>query len=313
MDTCARCAAEIVMRECLFCRTPMQAFCRDIEDWEYGVEIDSELVICASCGLVTHEPAIRAEHIPALYPSNYLAHTPASKSTGTYGRLKELLARQAASRIAANVPDGGVFLEVGCGNGHLMESIAALRPDMQFVGVDIEHLEITRVPNFRFLHGQLEEIDLAEESADLIYCSNLIEHAPDPTVFAAKCARVLKPRGFLYGVTPDHLSLDRYLFGRYWAGYHYPRHTYLFNHNNILRLLDDAGFVDIRVRGAYSFWYLSLANRFMELPGTRPRGILFAAITACFLPIDLFINVFRCHGSMTFTARLPGDDIAPTE
>jgi len=283
----------------------MKLFIDDIQDWEYGVDKISEMFICAKCGLVGQNPEVTAEEIPSLYPSNYFAHTPASNSAGIYGRLKSWLAIRTAIKIAANVPQNGVYLEIGCGNGHLMQTISEIRPDIQFVGVDIEKVTITNLSKFTFFHGQFEDVAINDASIDFVYCSNLIEHVPVPTVFAIKIRKVLKSGGLLLGVTPDHLSLDRYLFGKYWAGYHYPRHTYIFNHSNIITLLEGSGLDAVKVKGTYSFWYLSLANRFIDLPGAKKRGIIFAIVTTAFLPLDILVNLIRCHGSMTFTARAP--------
>jgi SAM-dependent methyltransferase len=281
----------------------MEPLCDKVKDWEYGVEWNSALIMCPGCGLVSHNPPITAAQILSLYPDNYLAHSGAASSRSIYGRLKEILARRTARNIAASVPIGGRLMEIGCGKGHLLKTIASVRPDIHMLGVDIEQVEISGLPDFTFYHGQFEEVEIEPNSVDLIYCSNLIEHVPDPGVFAKKVKQSLKAGGQVLGVTPDHLSIDRYLFGRYWAGYHYPRHTFVFNHRNIVTLLREADFEGINVKGSYSFWYLSLANSFMELPGTKKRGLLFALITAAFLPLDFFINLLRCHGSMTFKAR----------
>jgi hypothetical protein len=45
-----------------------------------------------------------------------------------------------------------------------------------------------------------------------------------------------------------------------------------------------------------------LANRFVELPGTKRRGLLFALTTALFLPLDVLLNLVTTHGSMSFLA-----------
>ncbi|MEO1081892.1 MAG: class I SAM-dependent methyltransferase [Pseudomonadota bacterium] len=291
------------MKPCLICDGAFAPLRDDVVDWEYGVHWDSSLVRCQTCGLIAQNPPIKSEQITDLYPDNYLAHSPASRSKGIYGGLKETLARRTARSIAATIPEGGTLMEIGCGNGHLLRRIASERPDVRLKGVDIEEVEITGLANFEFYHGQFEDTQIPPESIDLIYCSNLIEHVPDPLRFLRKARSTLKNRGVVHGVTPDHLSVDRYIFGKFWAGYHYPRHTFIFNHRNIQMLLRKAGFSKTRVRGSYSFWYLSLANRFQELPGTKKRGVLFAAVTAMFLPLDMLINAMRCHGSMTFIAE----------
>lgn len=289
---------------CRHCAGAVSAFIDDIEDWEYGVAWGSRLVMCGQCGLVSQDPPVRAEDIERLYPPGYTAHTPASRSRSIYGWLKGVLGRRGARAVARYIPAGGSCLEVGCGNGSFLAALAAARPDARLAGVDIVELGVA-LPGFTFYKGQLESIDFGGRRFDVIYCSNLLEHVPDPFVFLGKCAALLNPGGTLYGVTPDHLSLDRYVFGRYWAGYHYPRHTFVFNHRNLAQILAKCGFEHVALRGSYSFWYLSLANRLVELPGTKKRGLLFAAVTALFLPLDLLVNLVRCHGSMKFVAHRP--------
>ncbi len=65
---------------CRNCGRELERFIDDIRDWEYGVEWRSRLVICRACGLVTHEPPVRAADIVHLYPQGYMAHSPASRS-----------------------------------------------------------------------------------------------------------------------------------------------------------------------------------------------------------------------------------------
>ncbi len=273
---------------------------RSIRDYEYGVPWRSELWACARCGLVVQEPRVTAADIKKLYPSTYLAHSEGSRSRGVYGRLKSILARREARLLARHVPQNGRVVEIGCGNGQFLSVLHQVRPDITLAGVDIEDVGIADRPGFTFYQGQLEELAIAPCSFDAVYCSNLIEHVPDPLRFLRKCREILKPGGVIVGITPDHLSLDRYLFGRYWAGYHYPRHTFVFNHRNIRTILEAAGLEVVGIEGAHAYWYLSLANLALEHPGTGKRGLAFALITALFAPLDLLINRFRVHGSMTF-------------
>lgn len=290
---------------CRNCGRDLAAFIDEIQDWEYGVEWHSRLVICKECGLVTHDPPVRAEQIEQLYPKGYMAHTPASRSRSIYGWLKSVLGRLSARGVARYIPPGGGCLEVGCGNASFLSLLGEARPDVDLAGVDIVDLGVAGIPRFSFYKGQLEEIDFGQRRFDVIYCSNLIEHVPDPFLFLRKCAAILRPAGVIYGITPNHLSVDRYLLGRYWAGYHYPRHTFVFNHENIRQILAKCGFETVAIKGSYGFWFLSFANRLVDLPGTKKRGLLFAGVTALFLPFDLLVNLFRCHGSMKFVARLP--------
>lgn len=289
------------MTPCILCDGTLRPYTDEVRDWEYAVDWNTPLLRCDNCGLVTHDPQIKPDQIPGLYPSNYMAHSGASGGSGVYGRLKKILADRSTKALDPHLPAGGTMLEIGSGNGHFLAKVAARRGDVQLIGVDIVDPGEIDLPNYRFLHGQLQDIEIDADSVDLIYCSNLIEHVADPIEFVEICARILRPGGTIYGVTPNHRSIDRRLFGRYWAGYHYPRHTYVFNDRNLTSLLENTGFTDVTMSGSYGFWYLSLANRFVELPGTKKRGLPFAAVTAAFAPLDLVLSRFYPHGSMTFT------------
>ncbi len=278
-----------------------------VRDFEYGVPWESQLLICGSCGLVTHDPAITAEDIPELYPSTYHAYTGGSQGKGLYWKLRKAWATFAMRGVLSHLPRGGRLLEVGCGNGSFLRLVAEARPDVALHGIDIVDTHIEDIPGLVFHEGMLETTDLPGDF-DVIYFNNLIEHVPDPVAFLDKCYRILRPGGVIYGNTPDHLSLDRYLFGRYWAGYHYPRHTFVFNHDNMRKILEQCGYEDIELKGSYAFWSLSLRNIFMERHGPKKRGLVHAAITIGMLPFDLLVNVFRCHGAMTFIGRAPARD-----
>ncbi|MDX1540038.1 MAG: class I SAM-dependent methyltransferase [Geminicoccaceae bacterium] len=291
------------MNTCPLCSGTERPLIERIEDFEYGVAWRSALWQCRSCSLVIQEPRVRPEQVPALYPADYLAYGGGSRGRGVYGRLKEILARREASVVARHVPDGGSVLDVGCGAGKFLAVLHRLRPDLALAGVDIEDCGIGGLPGLTFHQGQLEELALPPGSFDAVYCSNLIEHVPDPLAFLSAVREVLKPGGVLVGITPDHRSLDRYLFGRFWAGYHYPRHTFVFDHRNIRLALERAGLEVARVDGSHAYWYLSLANLLLHQPGRRPRGLAFAAVTALFAPLDLLVNLVRTHGSMTFVAQ----------
>jgi SAM-dependent methyltransferase len=288
---------------CLHCGATPEVLWSDIRDYEYGVPWRSQLLQCPRCGLVVHAPRVTADDIEKLYPETYHAHAGGGGGAGgrgLYWRLRKLLARSTLRGLLPHVARGGRLLEVGCGNGSFLKLIAEARPDVELHGVDIVDTGITGIAGFTFHQGQLEQIDLPESSFDAIYFSNLIEHVPDPFVFLRRCRRLLRPSGIVYGNTPDHLSLDRYLFGKYWAGYHYPRHTFLFDHRNMREILHACGFSGVRLSGSYAFWALSLKNVLQEGHGPRQRGLGHAAITGLALPFDLMVNVVRCHGSMTF-------------
>lgn len=283
----------------------MRPFIRGIEDYQYEVRWRSDLSRCPRCGLVSQDPPVQPHQIASLYPANYSYHGTQAHEARIHVALQKKLVRRAGLTLASCLPAGGTLLEVGCGDGRVLQEIAAIRPDVQLVGVDIQEVHHPPIPHYTFHQGQLESVVLEPGSADVVYCSRLLEHVADPAMFLSACRRILKPGGLLRGVTPDHRSVDRFVFGKYWGGYHYPRHTFVFDHRNLRALLTQAGFVAVHIRGSYGWWYQSLANRFLSPPARRERGVAFVGVTAFFLPFDVLVNLFSIHGSMTFDATLP--------
>ena len=89
------------------------------------------------------------------------------------------------------------------------------------------------------------------EAFDVVYCSEVIEHAPDANRFAASLASLLRPGGVLYLTTPDisHWRRPREM-GR-WDAYTPPEHCLYFTPVSLARLLDRHGLGVVRRRFAW--------------------------------------------------------------
>jgi len=298
-DICLLCAAEHKPGQ-------MSPIYTSIADYEYAVPRQSNYFECTDCGFVMQIPKVPAAEIPSLYPDDYLAYSKPKSSV--FGALKRaIVARDARKVLAVAKSPAPRILEVGCGNGSLLESILEINPKASVCGIDIKDLGLSANPRIDFHLGQIEEVDLPDGSFDAIYCSNLIEHVVDPVGFIEHMRRLLRPGGGALVITPNHLSLDRYVFGRRWGGYHYPRHLTLFNHRNVVTAMRIGGLETERVSGAYAWWAISLANSLFKESARRGRGVMHTALSVMFLPLDLAINLFRPHGSMTIKARRPSN------
>jgi ubiquinone/menaquinone biosynthesis C-methylase UbiE len=95
----------------------------------------------------------------------------------------------------------GVVLDVGCGTGRALMTLAAsARPDVQLIGIDpADNMrdiarELTRgCPNVRILDGRFENIPLASEAVDYLYSLFAFHWAADLELAVSELARVLKP------------------------------------------------------------------------------------------------------------------------
>jgi len=91
----------------------------------------------------------------------------------------------------------------------------------------------------------VEELDEPDWDGkfDLILMSQVIEHVRYPRDVLARILRILKPGGVISIETPDIDAWDFRVFGnRYWAGYHIPRHFFIFDKSNFSELAVGVGY-----------------------------------------------------------------------
>jgi 2-polyprenyl-6-hydroxyphenyl methylase/3-demethylubiquinone-9 3-methyltransferase len=135
---------------------------------------------------------------------------------------------------------GGVLLEIGCGTGmHLFSVADAYR---RAIGTDISPRTIAVAEAARRTHPCAARVELyaepaerlasvPDETADAVLCVGALEHMPDKPAVLAEARRVLKPGGRFVCLTPNgdylwyrciapwlglevrHLTSDRFVNG----------------------------------------------------------------------------------------------------
>jgi ubiquinone/menaquinone biosynthesis C-methylase UbiE len=114
-------------------------------------------------------------------------------------RIWALLAPRASDRV----------LEVGCGAGHLLARVPAGR---QF-GVDLAHVLLQRARR-RMGSGtalaQADAIDLPfpSDTFERVYCSEVLEHLPDPAAAIEEIRRVLRKGGVAVLSVPNESLIN---------------------------------------------------------------------------------------------------------
>ena len=116
---------------------------------------------------------------------------------------RQTVARDMAAKVLGAVPAAAV-LDLGCGAGDSVDLFRSLDPSTTWVGLDVhdsaEVLGRTR-DDARFATFDGERIPFGDESFDVVYCAQVLEHVPRPEPLLADVARVLKPRGMFVGST----------------------------------------------------------------------------------------------------------------
>ena len=117
----------------------------------------------------------------------------------THGRLvHDRRTRILAQRLAPLLPRGARVLDVGTGDGLLATRIAALRPDVQFEGVDVLIRPDVRIPVAPFDGTTLP---FPDASWDIVMLIDVVHHASDPVRLLTECGRVARSTVLL----KDHL------------------------------------------------------------------------------------------------------------
>jgi SAM-dependent methyltransferase len=105
-------------------------------------------------------------------------------------------------------------LEIGPGSGVYLPVLASLFDRVTAMDIEDAYLDHAQrladsYPNLTFLTDDITHSKLADGSFDLILCSEVIEHVPDPNAALQEMHRLLKPKGVLILSTPQrHSTLE---------------------------------------------------------------------------------------------------------
>jgi SAM-dependent methyltransferase len=113
-------------------------------------------------------------------------------------------------------------LEFGCGVGVYMNAMKRFTPHVYGFDIEIERLIEAKHKGVERLAGAVgERLPFADESFDVVFSNDVLEHVQDDRESALEIVRVLRPSGRAVIFVPNRL----YLFethGIYWRGkYHF--------------------------------------------------------------------------------------------
>jgi 2-polyprenyl-3-methyl-5-hydroxy-6-metoxy-1,4-benzoquinol methylase len=151
---------------------------------------------------LTPETAARVETVRRFYEAAPFPGYPPNDS------LSWLRRRAARSRFAAlleeAIPGDARVLELGCGTGQMCLYLA--RADRLVVGADVTAASIDLaaaaarrfgVEQAHFIQTDLHRPGLREAAFDVVYCSGVLHHTPDPQAAFGRIVRLAKPGGMI--------------------------------------------------------------------------------------------------------------------
>ena len=144
----------------------------------------------------------RTEVVRAFYEA---APFPGYPPRDSLAWLRARAERSAFARLLDQaIPGDARIVEVGCGTGQM--SLYLARADRVVVGADLTLASLRlaeaarrrfELPRVRFVESDLFRPGLKDGAFDVVYCSGVLHHTPDPRAAFAKVARLAKPGGMI--------------------------------------------------------------------------------------------------------------------
>lgn len=132
----------------------------------------------------------------------------------------------------ADLSSGESVVDLGCGSGiDVLLAATEVGPGGRVIGVDFLESMVERgrrlageagLDNASFLHGEIEDLELADDSSDVIISNGAINLSPRKSRVLAEAHRVLRPGGRLcvsdLTLTEDELPPEILTHPSAWAG-----------------------------------------------------------------------------------------------
>lgn len=283
------------------------------KDYEYQVAIaaDFGIRICNACRSEFVWPRPTLDQMRRMYPDNYYAY---GTEMGSFWQLiYNMWCRAEAKRMLSLCTKRPLHLfDIGAGDCRRFKAMGA-GEEFKFSGVEMNE-EMAAAgcdAGFDISPGTFEEFDQTGRAGtvDVLTINHVIEHVTDPGETMRKAHSLLADDGVFTGRTPKLASTGHRYFGRYWSGYHFPRHLQLFSKESLELLLHKSGFREVEIVEELNlFPALSLQNFLLgklglplSLEGGHSRiWTLLVFLTA---PLSIFDYLFRRSDCMIFVAR----------
>ncbi|MDL2260178.1 class I SAM-dependent methyltransferase [Deltaproteobacteria bacterium OttesenSCG-928-K17] len=226
---------------------------------------DFILAGCPECGLAFYDSGLAEETLANYYRQNTHYVTSATPGGGGTSELDRQHQQEIFARLApylSALPPDAAIMEVGCGQGGLLEVLN----DNGFKALGVEPLpaaaEMGRARGLDVQSGSAERLPFPEVEPSVLIYSHVMEHLLNPGRALAEAKKRLKSDGFIYIEVPDaeYYTQDGPPYQNF-----YLEHLNHFSSCSLAWLLNNQGF-EVLEMGRSDFC----------LPGGRAQKVLWA-------------------------------------
>ena len=121
--------------------------------------------------------------------------------------------------------DGRVIVDYGCGPGHDLVGFATESAPARLIGMDVSTTSLAEAEARLQMHGARVEFVRIQEgdrhlpsddaSVDVVHCSGVLHHTPDPERILGEFARILRPDGVAQIMVYNYDSVWLHLYVAY--------------------------------------------------------------------------------------------------
>jgi len=225
---------------------------------------NKEIGKCMTCGFVQVYPHATNKEIASFYDDDWDHFAPYLSQISAHRRYFKKILSLAKTRMQRPIKS---LLDIGCAIGVLLDEAKEL--GIQTRGIDISNGAVSYAKK----HHLSVSLDTTEsfrkkgrhnQEFDVITALEVIEHEKYPVMMVRNIYAMLRPGGIVILTTPNFHTVFRTLMGDLWVGYQHREHLWFFTPDTMKKLLQKAGFSDIRIQQDF-FRAYSISFMFQRL------------------------------------------------
>ncbi len=233
---------------------------------------------CYDCTLVFLKNPPSEIAMEEFYHKKYLPHL-GSKAWGRFSKLVDfgqyrldLKKYSYIKKFYPNINKSSKILDYGCGNPTFL-LMTQTKTKAQCFGLDLssqgwDNIPESKLKNIKLIKGSFDKID-EKDKFNIITLWHVLEHEYDPILVLKNLREKIMSDGILIVEVPNYDSFFVKIQKGFWAGYHTPRHTVVFNKKTLINAVSKANWEIIQyyrygTLDAFTLWWLGRQEKVMH-------------------------------------------------